>query len=92
MSDPNVQAQAVPQSHEVSAMQRLASDKMKTESAVSLAQMKMQDAEANRQIKVMDIQQRAHDAEANRAAKIQEKSLDIAHSLAVHPEAQGSIS
>jgi ABC-type branched-subunit amino acid transport system ATPase component len=65
---------------------------MKTESAVSLAQMKMQDAEANRQIKVMDIQQRAHDAEADRAAKIQEKSMDIAHSLAVHPEAQGSIS
>jgi hypothetical protein len=97
MSDPNVQAQGVPQSDEVSAMQqltmqRLASDKMKNESAVSLAQMKMQDAEANRQIKVMDIQQRAHDAEANRAAKIQEKSLDIAHSLAVHPEAQGSIS
>jgi len=79
------------QPHEVSGMVKLASDKMRMQSNESVAQIKARNDEANRQVKVLDIQQRAHDAEANRQAKIQEKSLDIAHSLAVHPDSQHSI-
>jgi ABC-type branched-subunit amino acid transport system ATPase component len=72
-------------------MQKLASDKMRMQSNETVAEIKLRNDEANRQVKLVDIQQRAHDAEANRAARIQEKSLDIAHSLAVHPEAQGIV-
>jgi hypothetical protein len=91
MSDPNQQAQPDAQPHEVQAMAKLASDKMRMHSNETVAQIKLRNDEANRQIKLLDIQQKVHDSEANRAARLQEKSLDIAHSLAVHPEAQDMI-
>lgn len=82
-------AQQAAQPHEVGAMQKLASDKMKMHSSEVIAKTKAANDEQNRQVKILDIQQRARDAELNRNARLQEKSLDIAHALAVHPESQG---
>ena len=88
MSDPNAQQAPQPQPHEVSAMTKMASDKMRTETQLQVAQLKAQSDQQNRAVKLADIQQRSQDQAANRDAAHQDKLLDITHSLAVHPQAQ----
>ena len=88
--DPNAQpAEVAPDPHVMGVMANAASTKLKVEASNQAAMLRAQSDEANRQVKMADIQQRAADAEANRQARKQEKILDITHSLAVHPASMG---
>jgi hypothetical protein len=82
---PGTQPAPPPDPHAVRALSTIAMTKMKGDQAAQAAQVKAQQSEADRQVKLLDIQTRAKIAADRLAAERQNKILDITHSLAVHP-------
>jgi hypothetical protein len=89
-TQPNAGPSPLENPHAIRAISDIASTEMKARYATQAAQLKAQGDEANRRVKLLDIQQRAKDKAADRASKEAIAHIGVAERLATHPLTQGA--
>jgi hypothetical protein len=88
---PGSQPAPPPDPNAIRAAVALQTSKLRSDATLQAALLKAKQADADRQVKMMDIERRSSDAAQKLAASRQNKVLDITHSLAVHPQSLGVI-